>query len=157
MRMLLVILLLCFLSKAYSQKTENDYKRLIDSSISLKTKDIIQSSTNIDQRNVLLNNIYLIDENSLPYKYLSTIDSIEFKTIDVHSHKNRKVLRRGIKAWKISAALKNTILKIAIVYLTVSYEKGKYYYTRNNVTQVIFEYSCGEKKWIQVEFKNSRD
>lgn len=157
MRILLVILLLCFLSKAYSQKTENDYKRLIDSSISLKIKNIIEFSTNIDQRNVQLNNIYLLDENSLPYKYLSRNDSVKFKTIDVHSKKNRKVLKKGIKAWKISAFLKNTTLKISIVYLTVTYEKRKYYYTRNNVTQVIFEYSCEEKKWIQIDFKNSRD
>ena len=83
MRVLMIILLSCCLLKGYSQSSDNDYKRLIDSAISLKIKNILEFSHSIEQKNTLLNDIYLIDENELPYSYSSENYGILFKKISI--------------------------------------------------------------------------
>jgi len=157
MRVLMIILLSCCLSKGYSQQSGNDYKRLIDSAIGLKVKNIIEFSRNAEQKKSLLSNIYLIDENELPYSYTSTNYGVELNTINIKSQESKKILKKGITAWKIFPELKSNKLVITIILFRISYKNKLVHYSKGPGTQVIFEYSCEEKKWIQTEFKNSRD
>lgn len=155
MKCLLILFFSIYLSKGHSQ--QNDYKRLIDSAISLKIKYIIEFSTNIEQRNTLLNDIYLMDNNESPYIYSSTNYGIQFKTIDIKSSKSKKILKKGIKAWKVFPILKDNKFTIKVIYFRVFYKNNSCYFVHNGGTQVVFLYSCEEKKWVQSEFKNPRD
>ena len=153
----MIILLSCCLLKGYSQSSDNDYKRLIDSAISLKIKNILELSNSIEQKNTLLNDIYLIDENELPYSYSSENYGILLKTISIKNPESKQILKKGITAWKFFPELKNNKLVVTIILFRISYKNKLVQYSKGPGTQVIFEYSCGEKKWLQIDFKNSRD
>jgi len=157
MKIFFIILFFSYLPSVNAQENESEYKKLIDSAISLKIKNIIEFSRNVEQKNALLNKIYLIDENELRYLYSSTNYDIEFKSISIKSSGSKNILKKGINAWKIFPVLKNNRLIVTIIYFKISYKNNLCYYSKNGGTQVTFEYSCEEKKWIQIEFKNSRD
>ncbi len=113
MKVKLVILLLCLFTKGYSQGSEDEYKILIDSSISLKIDELIEFSKKKNGSKAAIENIYLLDKQDLPYLYSSRSD-IQFKQIDIYKSENKRTLKKGITALKILTKLKKDTLAITI-------------------------------------------
>lgn len=150
----LIILLLSFV-KGYSQRQEDDCKRMIDSAISIKVNEwSIQVKRN-NAVNSSLKDLYLINENDLPYLYSSTLTGVKFKYINVHSPKSKKILKKGIFAWKILTSLDKDTFSITIIDFTITCKNGNYNYANGGGSKTLFRYSCQENRWILIESKSS--
>jgi hypothetical protein len=149
----LVVILLSFY-KGYSQKEESDLKRMIDSAISIKANELFIQAKKNNVVNSSFKNLYLINENDLPYLYSSS-ESIEFKYIDIYSPKSKKILKKGIFAWKILTSLTKDTFSITIIDFRITYKNNNYNYANGGGSKTIFKYSCQENKWILIESKIS--
>ncbi|TDO67870.1 hypothetical protein EV143_1253 [Flavobacterium chryseum] len=161
----ILILLLALNLNLYSQNKVDDYKKLIDSTIvikSIETYKGFQEELNkknetdnwkrhIEDYRHHIENIYLVDENHNPYVMSSSQGTdLKFKQIDIYNKKNKKLLKEGIDVWKIIPTLDSNKLKIIIIEFKVTYSKNKYQFSNGGGTTTLFEYSCAEKKWILV-------
>lgn len=123
---------------SYSQNKDDHYKILIDSAITLQIKaldDLKEGS------------VYLIDQNNQSYFLLNENYQKKFKTISLHEKKNRKLLKKGIDAWKIIPILYNNRLEVSIVYFKITYNKLNYKFANGGGAKVVFEYSCKNDRW----------
>jgi|HubBroStandDraft_6_1064221.scaffolds.fasta_scaffold1316697_2 hypothetical protein len=109
MKWLISVVFFLFFLKGYSQKRENVYKVMIDSAVSIKSREFIKSYKSWPNSDVLdEEDLYLIDEDGLPYKYSGISAGLRFKIINVLDPKNKSVLHKGIRAWKIIPVLQGS-------------------------------------------------
>ncbi len=134
-----MILFYSFISCAsLGQSGVNEYKKMIDSAI-------------IMQPAQLEGNVYLIDQNNQPYILESDKSEQKFKSISIEAKENRKLIKRGIRIWKILPVLNKNQLMITIVDFYVSYRRKNYNFLNGGGANIKFEYSCEEKQWILIE------
>lgn len=170
MKNILFIALLSISLNLYSQDKIDDYKKMIDSSIVIKSIETYKNfkedlDKKIDTENwkyyignykLYIENIYLIDGNNRPYSItLSENSDIKFKQIDIYSKENKKTIKKGIDAWKIVTSLEGNKLKIVIIDFKINYIKGNYKFVNGGGKTIIFEYLCQDKKWILTSNKTN--
>jgi hypothetical protein len=155
MRWLILIMFLFVLNYGYAQEKENEYKRMIDSAVSLKSREFLKSYEGRPQGSEPTEgNLYLIDENNLPYKYGGSLTGLRLKTINIFEAKNKNALKKGVHAWKIIPTLISNRLKISIIDFFITYKNGNYNYANGGGSETIFEYVCNENKWVLIKSKN---
>ncbi len=142
----LFIVFLFLLSKGYAQKQENEYKKMIDSAISIMCQKVLKPTENQGAKD-----LYLIDENNLDYNYTGMFAQLGFKRINVLDSRNISVLKKGIHAWQIFPVLHDHILKITIIEFFITYKSRNYNFGNGGGSETIFEYSCSENKWLLVK------
>lgn len=170
MKNILFIVLLSVSLNLYSQDNRDDYRKLIDSSLVIKSteayknfKDDLNKKNDTDNWKYYISNykhyienIYLIDGNNQPYSIDSSKNSdIKFKQIDIYNAKNKKIIKKGIDAWKIVTTLEGNKLKIVIIDFKIIYNKGNYKFANGGGKTVIFEYLCQDKKWALISNKTN--
>lgn len=141
--------------KSYSQNSNDDIKRMVDSAITIKANKLIELSYKIlNNDKSYLENIYLLDEHDHPYFFSSLSTKMKFKTINLFDAGTKKMLRKqSIRTWKILYTLKKNVLNISIINFTISYEKGIYHYANGGGLRVEFIFNCAEEQWQLVEPK----
>ena len=128
------------------EKRLNEYKKLVDSAISIAANNyMLQLSENSSKEN---NIIYVVDENSKPIDLDSIKSELSLKTIDINSKNNRKTLKKGLKILKVHPLLQGNKITITIINFLVKYKGKEYHYFNSGGSSVFFEYSCQEEKWI---------
>ncbi len=128
------------------EKKLNEYKKLVDSAISIAANNyMMQLSENSSKEN---NIIYVVDENSKPIDLDNVKSKLLLKTIDVNNKKNRKLLKKGLRILKILPFLQGNTITITIIDFLVNYKNKEYRYFNGGGSSVLFEYSCKEEKWI---------
>lgn len=171
MKNILLIPILLISINIYSQEKSNDYKKMIDSAITIKATQLLKhynleltksnNTTNwkhyINNYKEQIENIFIIDENHNPYMFLSSKElvGIKFKQLNIYDSKNKKRLKKGIDAWKIVCNLENNKMKIYIIDFTITYSNKIYEFSNGGGITFIFEYSCEEKKWVIISTKNN--
>ena len=141
MKNILWIIILIFLNcKSFGQSGTNEYKAMIDSAIVMQSAHLNENGR-----------VYLIDQNNQPYILESDKSQQKFKSISVESKENRKLIMKGIRAWKVIPTLINNQLTVMVVDFYVTYSKRNYNFSNGGGAKVIFEYSCDQKKWLLVE------
>lgn len=129
--------------------------RMIDSAISIRVNEFSIQEKKANAINSLLKDLYLINENDLPYSYSSALADVKFKYMNIYSPKSKKVLKKGISAWKILTSLTKDTFNITIIDFKITYKNGNYNYVNGGGSKTFFRYSCQENKWILIESKNS--
>ena len=170
MKNILFIVLLSISLNLYSQDKLDDYRKLIDSSIVIKSIETYKNfKEDLDKKNdtenwkyyisnykYYIENIYLIDGNNRPYSIaLSKSNNINFKQIDIYNTKNKKIIKKGIDAWKIVTTLEGNKLKIVIIDFKIIYKKATYQFANGGGKTMIFEYICQDKKWTLTSNKTN--
>lgn len=143
------ILAYCF--KVDAQQNKDEYKLMVDSAISImytQYSDVIKKQ-NTDY---YLNNLYLLNEQNLPLNYVSSSD--KFKFINVYDAQNRKVLSKGIYAWKVFTTLRKNQFTINIVDFYITYKNHNYNFSNGGGSTTVFEYSCDDGKWQLITSEN---
>ena len=128
------------------EKKLNEYKKLVDSAISIAANNyMMQLSENSSKEN---NIIYVVDENSKPIDLDSIKSKLSLKTIDINNKNNRKILKEGLKILRVRPLLQGNKITITIINFLVKYKGKEYHYFNGGGSSVFFEYSCQEEKWI---------
>lgn len=128
------------------EKRLNEYKKLVDSAISIAANNyMLQLSENSSKEN---NIIYVVDENSKPIDLDSIKSKLSLKTIDINNKNNRKILKEGLKILRVRPLLQGNKITITIINFLVKYKGKEYHYFNGGGSSVFFEYSCQEEKWI---------
>jgi hypothetical protein len=150
-----IFIIFFFYIKGYAQKQENEYTKMVDSAISIKSRELLKSYESLSiNNNLSKGDLYLIDENDLTYKYAGGVTGLGLKTLNIFDAKKKRILKKGIHAWKIIPALKGDSLKISIIDFFITYKNGNYKYANGGGSETIFDYLCNENKWILVKSKN---
>ena len=139
----LVLIILFFSIKGYSQKQVSEFKKMIDSAINIKAQNFSDEK-----------NLYLLDENSFPYTYTGVATKLKFKAINLSNVKSKSVLKKGIQAWKIIPVLKGNRITVNIIDYFITYKDRNYNYANGGGAEIIFDYLCSENKWVLVKSKN---
>ena len=127
------------------EKRLNEYKKLVDSAISIAANNyMLQLSENSSKENI----IYVVDENSKPIDLDSMKSKLPLKTIDINNKNNRKTLKKGLKILRVRPLLQGNKITITIINFLVKYKGKEYHYFNGGGSSVFFEYSCQEEKWI---------
>ena len=166
MKTLKIFLVLLFTVKAYSQnRITNDYKILIDSSIVIKSNNLLKSYKELSVKNVniendkallnkssqLNNDIYVIGEDYKSVVLNKIKSEIALKTLDIYDNKNKSLLKKGVYVWKIIPMLKGDVLTITILDARMTYKNKKYNFMNGGGSTIVFQYSCEEKKWVLIK------
>lgn len=142
MQKLYLLIALISFSFFHSQNKENDeYKKLIDSAISIK----LQNGKITEQ--------YILNSDNMPYKVNNEIRGL--KTINIYDKKNKKILTKGINVWKIIPILNKNKLEIRIIDFSLILQKNNYQFANGGGSTFIFEYSCQSKNWELISEKHS--
>ncbi len=171
MKSILLISLIFISTSIYSQEKSDDYKKMIDSAITIKAAQLLndykqklakKNNTDnwkhyISNYKELIENIFLIDENHNPYVFSSSKElfEVKFKQLNIYDPTNKKRLKKGIDAWKIVCNLESNKMKIYIIDFKITYTNKIYEFSNGGGMTFIFEYSCEEKKWGIVSVKNN--
>ena len=147
MKKVLVVIFIFSLVKGYSQKHESEYKKMIDSALTIMMQKMINPGGTSKN-----NDLYLLDENDRPYPYFHT-SLMYFKSIDLTKASNDKRLKQGIKAWKIIPVLKGNRMTITIIDFRITYKNNNYNYANGGGSESVFEYSCDKNAWLLVASK----
>lgn len=143
---IIVICLVCFWIQTYGQSNRDDqYKSMVDSAVVMHMDKLI--------RNYAEQPFFLIDQNNQPYvlsqeKYRKAFDPAAF-----YDRKNRRLLKKGGKAWRLIPKLIQNKLTISIIDCRITYDRGNYNFANGGGATVVFAYSCEESKW---ELKESK-
>jgi len=162
MKIKILILFLGVSVNLLSQNNTDNYKIMIDSAIVINLnksyehynqelkKDIKTENwkSYISDYKNRLENIYLIDDSYNPF-YLNKNkqDLYNFKSIELYEKRNKKLLKKGINAWKISSNLNNNRLTITIIDFFITLNNGKYNFANGGGSTTIFEYNCNKMSW----------
>ena len=99
------------------EKRLNEYKKLVDSAISIAANNyMLQLSENSSKEN---NIIYVVDENSKPIDLDSIKSKLPLKTIDINNKNNRKTLKKGLKILRVRPLLQGNKITITIINFLV--------------------------------------
>lgn len=126
-----------------SQITNDDYKKMIDSAISLKNE------------NSTVSKHYILNSENQPYTLSDDLKSKGLETINIYDKKNRKIITNGINVWKIISILNSNIFEIRIIDFTVKQHKDNYQFSNGGGSTFIYEYSCENKIWKLISTKHS--
>ncbi len=151
MKRTLVLLLLVCPCVGFSQNAtiplaftkENFYQTMIDSAITLR---LVLCKQDIEKGNINIGEYYLLDEKYRYYYYSKR--GVTFKTIDIYSPKNKKLLKKGIWCWGIRPFLINNVMVIFLVDLSISYKNNMYNFSQGSGSRTTFEYNCDQQKWV---------
>ncbi|MBS0030025.1 hypothetical protein ACTJJ0_21300 [Chitinophaga sp. 22321] len=146
-----IVSILAYCFKADAQQNKDEYKLMVDSAISImytQYSDVIKKQ-NTDY---YLNNLYLLNEQNLPLNYVPSSD--KFKLMNVYDAQNRKVLSKGIYAWKVFTTLRKNQFTINIVDFYITYKNHNYNFSNGGGSTTVFEYSCDDGKWRLITSKN---
>ena len=125
---------------SFGQSGANDYKKMIDSAIEMQSA-LLKGKENI----------YLIDHNNQPYILESDKEEQKFKSVSIESKENRRLIKKGIRAWKVFSVLIKNQLIVTLVDFYITYKNKNYNFLNGGGAKIIFEYSCDQKKWVLVE------
>ncbi|KIX21290.1 hypothetical protein SY27_11140 [Flavobacterium sp. 316] len=166
MKTKILILFLSISLNLLSQNNTDNYKIMLDSAIIINLnrsydhynqelkKDIKTDNwkSYISEYSNRLENIYLIDNSYNPF-YLNKNkqDLYNFKNVDLYKKKNKKLLKKGINAWKISSNLDNNKLTITIIDFLITFNNGKYNFANGGGSTTIFEYNCNKMSWELID------
>lgn len=136
----------------YAQHENDDLKKMVDSAISIKYVQAISTdkSGSLDS---YFDDLYLIDEQNQPLDYVSVNNDLKLKRINIFDKENRKILKKGINAWKVLTVLNKNILEVKIIDFRITYNNG-YHFSNGGGTMAIFEFSCEESRWKLNSFRN---
>lgn len=146
----LMIILACALT-AHAQQSKDDYNAMVDSAIIIKYKQLLETSRT-QNNEYYLENLYLLNEQDQPLNYVSS--SGKFKFINIYDDRNRKLLSKGIYAWKVHTALNKNKFVVTIINFYITYKKRNYGFSNGGGARTVFEYSCDEDKWRLVTSEN---
>ncbi len=135
------------------QQSKDEFKVMIDSAISLKYGPL---SAMVKDENAAsyFGNLYLLNEQNEPLNYLEASSKYNFKFISVYDERSLKVIKKGIRAWKVFTILNGNRLTINIVDFYITYKNRNYNFANGGGAKTIFEYSCDENKWVLISFQN---
>lgn len=146
-----IVSILAYCFKADAQQNKDEYKLMVDSAISImytQYSDVIKKQ-NTDY---YLNNLCLLNEQNLPLNYVPS--SNKFKLMNVYDVQNRKVLSKGIYAWKVFTTLRKNQFTINIVDFYITYKNRNYNFSNGGGSTTVFEYSCDDGKWRLITSEN---
>lgn len=146
----ITIILVCVLT-VHAQQNKDDYKTMVDSAITMKYTQLLETSKK-QKNEYYLENLYLLNEQDQPLSYVSS--SSKFKFINVYDDRNRKVLSKGIYAWKVFTALNKNKFVVTIIDFYITYKKRNYDFSNGGGARTVFEYSCDEDKWKLITSEN---
>lgn len=139
--------MLLIATTAYSQDNRtNEYKKLIDSAISIFIRHIDDNFCENSSKEELI--IYLIDEQSKQIDISNVKSRLSLRTIDINDKKNRNLLRKGLKISQVRPIFNNNILTVNIVNYLVSYKDKTFHFVNSGGSAFFFQYSCEQKKWV---------
>jgi hypothetical protein len=144
-----IVVLACTL-RVHAQTSKDEYRVMIDSAINIKYAEYKAATKNQTNANYL-ENLYLINEQNQPLNYLTS--SGKFKSISVYDDRNRKLLSKGIYAWKVLPALNKNRLIVDIVDFFITYKNHNYNFANGGGSETVFEYDCGKGTWILISTK----
>lgn len=139
--------------KLYAQHEKDDLRKMVDSTINMKYVQVIAT----DKRGNIgsyFDNLYLINEQNQPLDYVPVYNNLKLKQINIYNKENRKVLKKGINAWKVLTVLNRNMLEVKIIDFHITYKNNSYHFSNGGGTIAIFEFSCDEGKWKLSSFRN---
>lgn len=142
-KILFTILVLTCALAVHAQASKDEYKSMTDSAINIKYVQYKKGTTN--QNKDYFENLYLINEQDQPLNYLPS--SRRFKSINVYDDRNKKILSKGIYAWKAFAALNKNRFKITIIDFFITYKNHNYNFANGGGSETVFEYDCDKGIW----------
>lgn len=134
----------------HAQQNKDDYKTTVDSAIAMMYTQFWEVSKK-QKSEYYLENLYLLNEQDQPLTYLPS--SSKFKFMNIYD-RNRKVLSKGIYAWKVLTALTKNKFVVTIINFYITYKKRNYNFSNGGGSTTVFEYSCDEGKWKLITFNN---
>jgi hypothetical protein len=142
---LLFTTMICIHISSYCQSKNDDYKKMIDSAIVIQTMhpDKVPYRTGI----------YLIDAKDQAYILKSDVDQKKFSSINVYDKKNKKLLEKGINAWKVLPVLSGNKLIVSIIDFNITCKRNNYSFANGGGATVVFEYLCDKGRWVFRETK----
>ncbi|MEV4887756.1 hypothetical protein MRBLMN1_006352 [Chitinophaga ginsengisegetis] len=146
----ITIILVCVLT-VHAQQNKDDYKTMVDSAIAMMYTQFLETSKKQKSWHYL-ENLYLLNEHDQPLSYVSS--SSRFKFINIYDDRNKKILSKGIYAWKVFAALNKNKFVVTIIDFYITYKSRNYRFSNGGGSETVFEYSCDEDKWKLIAFDN---
>ncbi|MDB5115061.1 MAG: hypothetical protein JWQ79_553 [Mucilaginibacter sp.] len=137
-------------SKVYAQQ-KDEYKTMIDSAITIKYTQFQEATKKLNNKDYI-ENLYLLNEQDQPLNYLPS--SSKFKFITVYDDRNRKVITKGIYAWKVFTSLNQNHFTVTIVDFYITYKNHNYNFANAGGSKTIFEYQCDQKDWKLLSSEN---
>lgn len=153
MKKIIVVCTLLMATLVYSQdEVPNEFRSLVDNAISLISDDYYKYYQESGENNVR-DIIYVIAENGGQVNLSNVKSQLLLKTIDINDKRNRKLLKKGLKVWKINFVIIGNLIKIHLINFGVKYENNNYQYVNAGISTAFFQYSCTEERWkfIKVE------
>ncbi|WP_142686760.1 hypothetical protein [Chitinophaga polysaccharea] len=150
-RLFFILIVLSCVLTVHAQQGKDDYKIMVDSAITIKYTQYLDTSKKRNSE-YYLENLYLLNEQDQPLNSVSS--SNKFKFINVYDDRNRKVLSKGIYAWKVFTTLNKNKFVITIINLYITYKKRNYDFSSGGGSQTVYEYSCDEGKWRLITSEN---
>ena len=147
--MFFIVLILIFASRVNAQQSKDEYKTMIDSAIIIKYNAYKVANQNNKYH---VNNLYLLNDQDQTLNYLPS--SSKFKAIAVYDDRNRKVITKGIYAWKVFTSLNHNRFTITIVDFYITYKSHNYNFGNGGGSTTIFEYECDTKNWKLISYEN---
>jgi hypothetical protein len=145
-----ILVVTCALA-THAQVSKDEYKTMIDSAINIKYAQYKQPNKN--QSNAYyLENLYLLNEQDQSLNYLPS--SGKFKTISVYDERNRKILSKGIYAWKVFTTLNRNKFTVTIIDFYITYKKHNYRFGNGGGSEAVFEYNCDQNNWKLISSEN---
>jgi hypothetical protein len=129
----------------YAQSEKDDFKTMIDTAIQIKYLPFVHNlkAAGRDQ-----GDLYLIDEQNRSLNYLHLPDSFKLRFINIFDTQNRKIMKKGIHAWKVLTKLNKNQFEVSIIDFRIKYTgKNNYDFSNGGGAGAIFEYDCNENKW----------
>lgn len=84
---------------------------------------------------------------------LSSSQKDKFKSIYVYDIRNRRILKKGINAWKVFTVLNKNVFVITIIDFYITYGNRNYNFANGGGSKTTFEYSCEDHKWKLISFE----
>lgn len=87
---------------------------------------------------------------SVPKQYLpAKVGGYKINYLDIYSKKNKKLLKKGVYAIKISMIqVKGNIISVALGEYSITLKNHNYNFVRGSGSKTNFKYSCEKRKWI---------
>lgn len=145
------MILLAYVLAVHAQQSKDDYNSMVDSAIIIKYTQLLETSKK-QNNEYYIENLYLLNEQDQPLNYVSF--NGKFKFINIYDDRNRKVLSKGIYAWKVLTALNSNKFVVTIINFYITYKNRNYDFSNGGGTRTVFEYSCDEAKWKLISSEN---
>lgn len=139
----LLVIVSCFVALVKAQTSNDALKIMIDSAIKIKYNRYQQAKKNLSKD--YLENLYLINEQNQALDYLPS--SNKFKPINIYDHRNKKILSKGIYAWKVFTKINGNKFIVTIIDFYITYKKNNYDFGNGGGSTIVFNYNCEKAKW----------